>query len=161
MSNAEIFVAERSGDYKIKVVGRATFSVGPALRELVKTLEEEPNKRSVSIDMAECTGMDSTFMGILAMMALQLRKNNITIKIVNAGENEKLLNGLGLKKLFNYVEEDSDDNSSWCRQKSDSDSKKSAATVLDAHKTLMEANESNVDRFKNVVKMVEKEVEKQ
>ena len=161
MSNAEILVAETSGDYKIKVVGRATFSVGPTLRELVKNLEMEADKRSVTIDLTDCTGMDSTFMGILAMMALQLRKDNITIKIVNAGENQKLLNGLGLSKLFNYVEEEVNEAPAWHKKKTDSNNKESAATVLEAHKTLMEADDSNVDKFKSVVELVEKEIEKE
>ena len=160
MNNAEIFVAQDHGTYKMKVVGRATFAVGPAVRELVQNLEKESDKKGVTIDLTECTGMDSTFMGILAMLALKVRKDDIKVKIINAGKNKNLLDGLGLNKLFDYVDEEVEiKNENWHKTNTDNKTlQESAETVLDAHKILMKADEGNVEKFKNVVKMVEKEL---
>jgi anti-anti-sigma factor len=159
MNNADIFVAQHLGTFKVKVTGRATFAVAPTMRELVQAVENASDKRGVTIDLTQCTGMDSTFMGILTMLALKVRKENITVKLVNAGDNKKLLDGLGLKKLFNYVDEEvsSDD---WQKTAINHTTiKENAKTVLDAHKILMKADENNIDKFKNVVKMVEKELD--
>jgi anti-anti-sigma regulatory factor len=159
MNNADIFVAQHLSTFKVKVTGRATFAVGPAMRKLVQSLESESDKRGVTIDLTECTGMDSTFMGILAMLALKVRKDNITVKLVNAGDNKRLLDGLGLKNLFNYVNEEASGDSWHKTATNNTTVKESARTVLDAHKVLMKADEQNIDKFKNVVKMVEKELE--
>ena len=159
MNNAEILVAHKPAAFKLKIIGRATFAVSPTLRQLVQEIEDDPDKKDVSIDLTECTGMDSTFMGILAMLALKLRKNNITIKIVNAGQNKALLNGLGLKKLFNYVEEESTGNN-WKKTGSTPPLHDKAETVLQAHKVLMEADEGNIEKFHTVVDMMEKELQK-
>ena len=159
MNNAEILVAKKLGTFKLKIIGRATFAIGPTLRDLVQEIEDEENKRGVTIDLTDCTGMDSTFMGILAMLALKVRKEDIKIKIVNPGHNRELLNGLGLKKLFNYTEEDLQGDDWRTTNTHNATLKESAQTVLDAHKILMKADEANVDKFQNVVNMVEKELE--
>ncbi len=160
MNNAEILVAKKLGTFKIKVIGRATFAIGSTLRNLVKDIENEKNKKNVTIDLTDCTGMDSTFMGILAMLALKVLKENITIEIVNPRHNRELLNGLGLKKLFTYVERDIQGDE-WKKTNTHTATiKESAQTVLDAHKILMKADEGNIDKFKTVVNMVEKELEK-
>ena len=160
MSDVEIFVADDEGCCKIKIVGRATFAVGPSLRKIVKDLDGDTDTEGVVVDLTECTGMDSTFMGILAMLALKVRKKNLSVKIINAGRNRKLLDGLGLEKLFNYVEEESS-SGEWRKADTAMNSMKdNAKTVLDAHKVLMQENEENVKKFKKVVEMVEKEIEK-
>ena len=159
MNNAEILVARTSSTFKMKIIGRATFEVGPTLRQLVQDIEEDPDKTGVTIDLTECTGMDSTFMGILAMLALQLRKHNITITVVNPGNNRALLNGLGLKKLFNYVEGESAGDS-WRKTGSNPPIHDTAQTVLEAHKVLMKADDGNIKKFHTVVDMMEKELKK-
>jgi len=56
------------------------------------------------VDLSECSGMDSTFMESLAMIALKVKQLGITADIINAGENNiKLLTGLGLQKLFQLL----------------------------------------------------------
>ena len=104
MKNAEVLIASNDGVYSIKVNGRATFECAPPLRSLAKDLENVMFKR-VDVDLSACTGMDSTFMGILAMLGLRSKKIDAVMTIFNAGElNKSLLFGLGLKKLFNFSE---------------------------------------------------------
>ena len=167
MNDAKLFVSRDGAGCVVKVVGRATFAICPKLRDLIKSFENSSEWGDVVFDLSACAGMDSTFMGILAMFALHAKKHGMTIKILNAGEaNEKLLVGLGLRHLFDYEEredvvESSSSSSSHEEdmvESSSSSSSSTAETILDAHKTLIEADESNVDRFKKVVERVEKEV---
>ena len=162
MNDAKLFVSRDGSGCVVKVVGRATFAICPKLRDLIKSFENSSEWGDIVFDLSACAGMDSTFMGILAMFALHGKKHGMTIKILNAGEaNKKLLVGLGLGSLFDYEEEPEADSSSSEDDVVDSASPSSsstAETILEAHKTLMEADESNVDRFKKVVERVEKEV---
>lgn len=162
MSNAEIFVSKENKAYKVKVVGRATFAVCPTLRNLVQRIESDAENKNISIDLDKCTGMDSTFMGILAMLALKIKDESRSIKITNADEaNQKLLNGLGLNKIFEYVETKADEKEDWKKEEDKKASlEENANTVLQAHKVLMETDTGNVEKFKNVVEQVEKDIEK-
>ena len=104
MKNAEVLIASNDGVYSIKVNGRATFECAPPLRSLAKELENVVFKK-IDVDLSACTGMDSTFMGILAMLGLRAKKIDAVMTIFNAGDlNKSLLFGLGLKKLFTFSE---------------------------------------------------------
>ena len=159
MSDARIFVSRSDGDCVVKVVGRATFAICPTLRDLVYSFDSEPFDGGVTIDLTECSGMDSTFMGILAMFALKARKAGRVIKILNASvSNRRLLDGLGLGGLFDFLDGAPAGGEAGELEDGAPPSSSSAETILEAHKTLMEADEGNVDKFKKVVEMVEKEV---
>lgn len=161
MTNAEIFVSKEKKTYKVKVVGRASFAIGPTLRNLAQRIESDAENKDVTIDLGECNGMDSTFMGILAMLALKLKEENRNIKIANANEaNRKLLRGLGLDKLFEYIEISLDHKENWEKEEDHKVSlEENAQTVLQAHKSLIETDTGNVEKFQKVVNMVQQEIE--
>ena len=102
MEKGEVFISEKDGITFIRAKGNASFVCAPPLRELAKKLAAEPFG-GLKIDLEECTWMDSTFMGMLAMLGLNAKKKGIPAEIWNASEqNEKLLSGLGLKKVFDF-----------------------------------------------------------
>ena len=163
MQSANLSIAGENGVYAIKAAGRATFECAGPLRDLAKKLEKEEFSR-IDVDLAECQGMDSTFMGILAMLGLRSRKIGAEMNIVNANElNKSLLYGLGLKKIFNYTEgtvvmpENENISAGDSSGKMDLES---ARTVLDAHKTLMDVDDSNKKKFEAVVDMVQKDIDR-
>jgi anti-anti-sigma regulatory factor len=159
---AKVLVATENGQYYVKVEGRATFEVSSPLRSLVMKLHGVPIA-GVSINLELCSGMDSTFIGVLAMFGLHAKKQNVPALILNADENnKKLLTGLGLNKIFTYSEDSYANVKQW--QDNSPQGKEqaleTAKTVLFAHETLMDIDESNVSRFKNVVEFVKKDIEK-
>ena len=160
MNNTKILLAFQNGEYLVKVKGRANFETSPPIRTMTKNLETN-KPLGITFDLSECTGMDSTFMGILAMVALKAKNLGLTMKISGADENcRKLLNGLGLNKIFAYVDEASKDNVAWSDSGASASSRlETAKTVLEAHETLMNVDEENVKRFKNVVDFVKKDIE--
>lgn len=159
MSTPKIFLAFDKTECHVKVKGRANFECSPPLRAMSANLEN--NKiTGLHVDLSECSGMDSTFMGILAMIALKVKQLGITADIINAGENNiRLLTGLGLQKLFNFTEVLPGKNFNWDEKKSDSSRHETAHTVLDAHQTLIDVDKENEKRFKNVVEFVKKDIE--
>ena len=167
MQNGELFISCRDGVYRIRVIGRATFECAPALRSLVGNLEQE-SFRQVRIDLSSCKWMDSTFMGVLAMIGLRARKISAEALIVNAStQNESLLCGLGLRKVFRFTTEETSSAqpvpgeaaaaASASRSPEDLDN---AKTVLAAHETLMDVDDGNKRKFGNVVSMVRQEIRK-
>ena len=157
-NSGELTISNKNMVYTVKVAGRATFECAPPLRNLAKSLEKELFTL-LKVDLSECSWMDSTFMGILAMLGLRAKKVAAPMEIYGAGEqNKALLLGLGLKKLFVFKDgklsvEDGE-------LVAPEDTAPNAQTVLDAHKTLMAVDESNVGRFEKVVDMVQQDIDR-
>jgi len=164
MKKANILVARNRDRYLIKVEGRATFECSAPLRNLVKNINPQGVK-DVSIDLSSCSGMDSTFMGVLTMMGLRVLEMDSTVIIEAASEaNQKLLNGLGLRKVFIYHDQaDSEEvpTEDWVQaEQEETGNKEKAELVLDAHKTLMDTDVGNVQKFEKVVDLVKKDLDK-
>lgn len=159
MKNAEVLIASNDGVYSIKVNGRATFECAPPLRSLAKDLENQTFQK-IDVDLCNCSGMDSTFMGILAMLGLRSKKIDAVMTIYNAGDlNKNLLFGLGLKKLFQFAD-GAVSVGEQCGCAGTADKVENAQTVLEAHKTLMNVDEENVRKFEKVVDFVQKDLDK-
>jgi len=160
METGEVFLSEKDGIHHIRVKGNASFACAPPLRELAKKLAAEPFS-GLKIDLEECTWMDSTFMGMLAMLGLNAKKKGVPAEIFNASEqNDKLLGGLGLKKVFEFKIGPSMVGSDVPAASNDSTAESRARNVLDAHQTLMDIDESNVPKFEKVVEYVKKDIDR-
>lgn len=164
MQSGELFISSRDGIYTVRVAGKGTFECAPGLRSLGKTLDLT-SFQEVRVDLRECTWMDSTFMGILAMIGLRAKRINAKMTILNAGpQNTALLCGLGLKKLFAFEDaaaESGADNEAQQGAAAENSAQENARMVLDAHETLMNVDEANVSKFKGVVSLVKNDLEKQ
>ena len=166
MSSGETIISGSGERYAVKVIGRATFEcVGP-LRTLAKQLDTVEFKQ-IDIDLADCQGLDSTYMGIMAMLALRAKKISATISVYNASEqNRNLLCGLGLKRLFQFKEGTVETCGSDATVSSadpaaaETDKVTNANTVLEAHKTLMDVDQENVAKFEKVVDYVQKDLDR-
>ena len=160
MESGEIFLSEKDGITFLRVKGNASFVCAPPLRELAKKLATEPFS-GLKIDLEECTWMDSTFMGMLAMLGLNAKKKNVPAELYNASEqNEKLLCGLGLKKVFSFLTGPFTGAEDAPAASNASTPEGRAKNVLDAHQTLMDIDINNVPKFEKVVEYVKKDIDR-
>ena len=160
METGEVFLSDKDGIYSIRVKGNASFACAPPLRELAKKLAAE-QFAGLKIDLEECTWMDSTFMGMLAMLGLNAKKKGAPAEIYNASEqNEKLLCGLGLKKVFEFKAGPFTVGDDIPAASNESTPEGRARNVLDAHQTLMDIDEGNVQKFEKVVEYVKKDIDR-
>ena len=160
MEKGEVFISEKDAVTFIRVKGNASFVCAPPLRELAKKLASEPFG-GLKIDLEECTWMDSTFMGMLAMLGLNAKKKGVSAEIWNASEqNEKLLGGLGLKKVFAFQAGTFGGAGDAPAASNAGTAESNARNVLDAHQTLMDIDESNVPKFEKVVEYVKKDIDR-
>ena len=161
MSSGETIISGGGERYAVKAIGRATFECVAPLRALAKELDTADFKQ-VDVDLADCQGMDSTYMGVLAMIALRAKKINAVISIYNASElNKNQLYGLGLKRLFQFTEGTVEmGERTAAGTNAPVDKITHATTVLEAHKTLMDVDQDNVEKFEKVVDYVQKDLDK-
>ncbi len=161
MSKADLVIAEKDGVCTIRVAGRANFECGMPLRTFSKNYTDITKK--IVIDLRECESMDSTFMGILTMLALKAKKLNTELELVNATDYcRALLRGLGVEKMFKFTacETDVSNGSSLVNGDAKNDKIGAAEAVVDAHKTLMDVSLDNIAKFEKVVEFAESDLER-
>jgi len=160
MHSSDLVISDRSGVCTVKVRGRANFEYAVPLREIAKG--SSVLKRLV-IDLGECTAMDSTFMGVLTMLALRSRRDHTEMSLCNASAAlQKLLRDLGVIKLFTFTEEAPVRTSGSAETAGPASPGllDTAETVSEAHKTLIGAAPENLDKFRDVVAFADADVER-
>ena len=140
--------------------GRVNFETVVPLRDFVNHLPEDI--KELTVDLAECLSMDSTCMGVLSMLALTGIKSKLKMRVLNAGGNRQLLKGLGVEKLFKFEDGEFAPYATviYPVEKPVKNLQSSAETVLEAHETLIAADESNQQKFGAVVEMTRQDVER-
>ena len=112
--------------------------------------------QNLVIDLKNCTGMDSTFLGMIAGVALRLRKTNAIVKLLNPNErNKQLVENLGLHKLVKMSE-----NSQSTTYTTDlASTNVTKQDMLSAHENLVSAESENLKKFEDVITFLKKEIQ--
>lgn len=151
----------------VKVNGRISFlNCGP-FRDFVNRLIPE-GKRNFIIDFADCTGMDSTFLGALAGVALELRKQENPGKVFLfrlGSRNLELVKNLGLHRLLhvdtgqnNQIPTSRLEKLPETEEQRRKDEVQNARLVLEAHENLIQADEDNRSKFQDVIAFLKNQV---
>ncbi|WOE30382.1 MULTISPECIES: anti-anti-sigma factor GigB [unclassified Acinetobacter] len=158
MSTGHVEYASLNGTHIFKLIGEVRAQSCISLDKLLNKIEQQSNVVGAIVDLTQTTFIDSTVLGVLAKLGLKLKQiHHIQAVMLSTNPDiTTLANSMGLSKVFvilNYcgnpnvctkalVEEHISDNTMLC-------------TVLDAHKTLMQLNESNKNMFEPLVKQLE------
>lgn len=147
----------------VRVTGRACFQNSACLRDFVTEMLRQQKTRFV-IDFSQCTSMDSTFLGVLAGIALELRKlpggGSLVLARMGA-RNLELVRNLGLHRLLTVdngdfpLQFDGCDTPLTCPDQTELDH---ARLVLDAHENLVNVDESNRTKFQDVLAFLKNRV---
>jgi anti-sigma B factor antagonist len=102
---ANFFLVARHGHVVyVRAVGLSNMKNAPVLDAFLGA-ECTTDVHTVCVDLSACTGMDSTFMGLLAGSAARLRPHGGKLVVVNPTEsNLKLLRLLGLADVLPVLE---------------------------------------------------------
>lgn len=150
----------------IKISGRATFVSSVDLNKLVEELARRGEKHFV-FDLTDCVMMDSTFLGVLAGIALKLCAAKDTAdcqpQLLNANPRiSEVLENLGMAHLFKSVNSKGQLTNSYEPAKSESASQvEITRTCLEAHKLLMSIQPENVAKFKDVAQFLSEDLKRQ
>jgi len=168
MAEVKILVATDGTMAHVRVKGRATYECGDSLRAF-GLAQIAAGMSQIVIDLGDCEGMDSTFMGILSMIAIRGMPKKAKVYIVNAQAHAiALLEGLGLKKLFCFGPTTGQTTGQTSEGRALAEICPGAADggdqlriVLEAHEALMAADSANVARFKDVVAYLQEDLKRQ
>jgi anti-sigma B factor antagonist len=149
------------------VRGRGTFKAAPALKKF-GLAAIEAGCTVLLLDMRDCVGMDSTFMGVIGGLAVKLRREkNGELATVNLSvKNRALLATLGLDRCVRTDGAESEFAAFLGRMdatKLDSgaaDRNVTTQTMLDAHHTLVDISSDNLAKFKDVIAYLQDEMQR-
>jgi anti-sigma B factor antagonist len=158
------FLVDASSDpVAIRIEGRASFQNSACLNDFFNELIARGSTRFV-MDFNNCTSMDSTFLGVLAGVALQLRKQVPLGSLVlcrMAPRNLELVRNLGLHRLLTVDTEIVDVNlnaKDALPSNPETGELESARLVLSAHENLVAADQANLAKFQDVLAFLKNRV---
>ncbi len=148
----------------IRIEGRASFQNSASLQQFLSEMRRQGRSRFV-MDFQACTSMDSTFLGVLAGAALELRKaeGGGSLVLCRVGErNLELIKNLGLHRLLIV---DDGAGASEIRASGTAlapqakmNELENARLVLAAHENLVAADEANRTKFQDVLAFLKSRV---
>jgi anti-anti-sigma factor len=151
------FLVDTSSDpVAIRVQGRGSFQNSASLQDFFTELIARGTTRFV-MDFSQCTSMDSTFLGVLAGVALQLRKLSPAGSLVlcrMTPRNLELVSNLGLHRLLIVDSETLDvplKNKHELPSAPDRSELENARLVLAAHENLIAVDQANLAKFQDVL----------
>ena len=137
-----LYIAENSSIAMMKVKGNGIRNLAEGFNKWIDYLNASKTISCVIVDLAECTYMDSTFMGMLVKLARLLMKR-CKLFIANAKPlHHELLDGIGVMKGWEYVEQPVEC-SNWKSLCNALQGKLNEKLVVEVHQQLIDWDERN------------------
>jgi anti-sigma B factor antagonist len=149
----------------VRIQGRASFMNSGSLKDFFTEMITRQGKRRFVVDFLHCTSMDSTFLGVLAGAALELRKQNPpgSLTLARLGDrNLELIRNLGLHRLATVdtgtvsLEMGGSIQALSDRMRSEIEC---ARLVLEAHENLVTTDPVNAAKFQDVLAFLRNRLE--
>jgi len=150
----------------VRVEGRGTFRVSASLKSFILGAADSGTTR-VILDMDHCVGMDSTFMGVLAGLAMQFQAADRRLMLINLHtETVSLLETLGLDRLLEAhtpvtteaaLEAELGVSGDFSKVSPSTDAESDTLQMMiEAHESLVDASPSNAAKFEDVISYLRK-----
>src|SRR5882757_7715654 len=149
----------------VRIDGRACFQNSACLRDFISEMLRQGKTRLV-LDFQNCASMDSTFLGVLAGAALELKKTapGGSLVLARVGQrNLELIRNLGLHRLLTVDAGNFPMNFGNCDTALNCPPNRSelenARMVLEAHENLVSVDEGNRAKFQDVMAFLKNRVD--
>ncbi|MFW5803101.1 MAG: STAS domain-containing protein [Verrucomicrobiota bacterium] len=143
----------------LRLIGRATFKLSGDLREFGMAAVRDKFEALI-LDFNDCTSVDSTILGVIAMIGLEGRGTTAIIAVNAKPSVRKQLEGVGLSKLLRFSDTDAEglDWAGLCAAAAGSiETEDLADTMLEAHEALMNLDQRNIPVFRDVVELLKEQ----
>jgi anti-anti-sigma regulatory factor len=154
MSSGKILAADYRHMAMLKFVGDVRVLMSSTLDNYCQGLYRRAILDAMVVDLSETTGIDSTALGLLAKMAIQLRNRfNVIPTVVSPNPDiTRILRSMSFDLIFNIVGSRRDDAAPYQELQQQKESEDSVREkVIDAHLTLMTLSEENRLEFQDLV----------
>jgi anti-anti-sigma factor len=157
----------------VRINGRANFQSSVDFKTTLLELWQRGTRRFI-LDLTNCQLMDSTFLGVMAGLGLKFSKESspcgdglARIELLNPSPRvRELFDNLGIIHLFSIVSSPEPGNevkNLTPMEPSPSaapDRKETTRVCLEAHQLLMNLNDANFNKFKDVTKFLEEDLKR-
>lgn len=163
MSNGRVLMANRSGNYVIKLTGDVRMTLCTTIDTCLNTMVQDPNFISVTVDLTEAEGIDSTSLGLLAKISrLAVPKMGQLPLLISANRDiTRIVESMGFKDRVYSMVTQSDMVETVNLTEAEItpvDETIARERVIEAHKILMSLNENNHKAFKELVECIENQI---
>ena len=159
MQTGKILVAKHQGTSVIKLVGDVRLTLCTTIDDYFNEMFSSSAIDGVMIDLSEAEGVDSTSLGLLAKLAIQAKQRYQLVPIILSPNPNitRLLDSMGFNQVFDIHQDLNDqqcDNLGELPLKS-TDEACCRSKVIEAHRTLMNLNDTNRETFSELVNALE------
>lgn len=158
MAGYKILQAVKQGIYVLKFIGEIRLNLCSTLDHLVESITQDPEFKTVVIDLTETDIIDSTTLGLLAKIAMAAEKQSHFLPTLISTNHDitRIITSMGFDKIFIIVKEPA----SRIEELEEipvlrASEQQVRDKVLDAHRVLMGLNSRNREEFKNLVRALE------
>ncbi len=157
-NSGHILVANEGGAHIIKFTGNVRMPLCSSLNSYIERILAAPDVNAVLVDLSENVAIDSTMLGLLAKLSIKVRKKfGIPTTIVSTNPDiTRVLDSMGFDQVFVIIDESRgippDLEKLPVLEASEEETREH---ILEAHRTLVNLNESNAGAFREVVEMLE------
>ena len=162
MNGSSYQVARLGSTVFVRSVGLANMKNAPMLDSFLREVIRH-GALLVCVDLSSCSGMDSTFMGLLVGFSQELSEVKGRLVVVNPTEqNQRLLDMLGVSEVLPVVAQSSPTELEFVViPASPMVSPLQRLEIIQrAHQHLVELNQTNVTKFSAFLEMLEVDLEK-
>lgn len=158
MASGKIWYAEQDGSFVLKCWGDVRLTYCAVLNDTIEQRLAACRFQSVIIDLTEVTSIDSTTLGLLAKLSIVSRKKFgmlPTLASTNVDITQQL-EAMGMAGVFNMVHTPQPCPECLTDLPEQAQSEETVRErVLEAHRILMELNDSNRETFRDLVSILE------
>ena len=166
-----LFATPEDGVVVLRAVGRATLDVSPSLRAVADAFNRPDYSPRYIVDLAECHTLDSTFMGVVASMAMHqtAHGDGSRLLVVNAdATTERQLTILGLNYLLDIHPAHVEGQAPEADESAFQEARLMALSrferivhMIESHQALIDTNSGNEVAFKDVMTSLDESLERE
>ena len=158
MPSSKVLQADCNGVYVLKFVGEVRLNSCSTIDTAIENIASSPNFCSLVVDLTETLLIDSTTLGLLAKLAVKAKQSSPALPSIISTNPDitRILISMGFDTVFLIVEEPLEDEHDLVELLPTAlDEDTMRRNVLNAHKVLMDLNENNREKFRDLVTALE------
>ncbi|NKB97567.1 MAG: STAS domain-containing protein [Pseudomonadales bacterium] len=159
--SGRILVGDHGGVYVLRFEGDVRVTLSGSFDHYMQKMLVDGSLDSVLVDLTDAVAIDSTSLGVLAKLSIQLQKERARLPtlVCQSPDILRVLNNMGFDDVFAIVDENfhRDQNLAELPMANDMSEETLRGRVIEAHKVLMAMNTQNEKTFKDLVEALETE----